>query len=87
MAECWDCFYSESDCSSTKWICRKKNKKVEGDAVACSSFVTEDAPSCLDCTYAEADTRLFAKKDAYYCTKRERKVKSDDLACSKFVAG
>lgn len=85
MAECWDCFYSESDYSSNKWICRKKNKKVEGDAPACPKFVTEDAPSCLDCAYAEADTRLFAKPGTYKCTKRDKKVMMDDLACSRFV--
>lgn len=51
MKECWDCYYSEADCVSDKWICKKKKRKVEGDAPACSSFVTEEAKSCLDCTY------------------------------------
>lgn len=54
MKECWDCYYSEADCVSDKWICKKKKRKVEGDAPACSSFVTEEAKSCLDCTYSEA---------------------------------
>jgi hypothetical protein len=85
MKECWDCYYSEADCVSDKWICKKKKRKVEGDAPACSSFVTEEAKSCLDCTYSEAVVGgLFTKAGTYYCNARKKKIHMDDLACSRF---
>lgn len=85
MKECWDCYYSESDCASDKWICKKKKRKVQGDAPACSSFVTEDAKSCLDCTYSEALVGGFSRPGTYYCTARKKKVHMDDLACPRFM--
>ena len=67
------------------WICKKKKRKVEGDAPACSSFVTEEAKSCLDCTYSEAVVGgLFTKAGTYYCNARNKKIHMDDLACSRF---
>lgn len=86
MKECWDCYYSEPDTASDKWICKKKRRKVEGDAPACSGFVTEDAKSCLDCYYAEAKVGgLFSRQGSYYCTAKNKNVHMDDLACSRFT--
>lgn len=55
------------------------------DTIACSSFVTEDAPSCLYCAFAEARTGIFARNDSYFCNKKNKMIKPDDLACSGFV--
>lgn len=86
MKECWDCYYSESDTNSDKWICKKKGKKVEGDAVACSGFLPEDTKSCLECMYAEALVGgFFNRPGDYKCTLKDKKVHMDDVACSSFV--
>ena len=86
--ECCDCYYSEPDLNggNGRWRCKKKHISFWIDQPACSSFVPEEAKSCLDCYYFECSTRYFASDDDGYCTRQNnKKVKSGQLACSYFV--
>ena len=83
--ECIDCYYSEPSSGMAKYHCKKRKRIVGGFDAACSYFVSDDAKSCLDCYYSEADTRFFARNDAYICSRTNKKVSRDDIACSHFV--
>ena len=60
-------------------------RTVNGDDTACSYFVSDDAKTCLDCYFSEANTGFFASSNSYICTRNNKKVSSNDIACKYFV--
>lgn len=83
--ECWDCYYSQPAQENFKYFCEKRRKTIYGDNIACSYFVSDDAKSCLDCYFSEANTSFFAKSDSYICTRNNKKVSLNDIAFKYFV--
>ncbi len=83
--ECRDCYYAKPSEVMGIYYCKKKKKRIDGDNIACSSFVSDECNSCIECYYSEVDTGLFARRDSYICKRTNKKISSDDVACSHFI--
>lgn len=81
---CCDCFWYIGSGAYEKRCEKHGRKRVAFDDPICSDFLSDDTPSCGDCTYFEPGA--FTAK----CTLKNKKMKNlvmSPPACPSFVEG